>query len=178
MPGTCAVELWKKRMRTFLPDEPSRDVSISRRPYTFSSYHFKGMICTKQKPSTVEVRVEVLYGLYDSQKFLPGHTIISFLFGQTLTEIGDDTLLSIYFLGQHSSDAFMACIPPPVRISSPAPFFLVLASSHLFFSSSPALFFLVLASSHPVISSSPAPFFLVLASTHPVFSSSPLVQLP
>ncbi|GFX61955.1 hypothetical protein TNCV_3777651 [Trichonephila clavipes] len=45
-----------------------------------------------------------------SEQFLSGHTIISFWSGQTLTKIGDDTLLTIYFLGQHSSDAFMTCI--------------------------------------------------------------------
>ncbi|GFR11430.1 hypothetical protein TNCT_595221 [Trichonephila clavata] len=68
------------------------------------------MICSKQKPSTVEVRMEVLHGFYDSKQFLSGDTIISFWFGQTHTKIGDDTLLAIYFSGQHSSDALMTCI--------------------------------------------------------------------
>ncbi|GFV05959.1 hypothetical protein TNCV_3142501 [Trichonephila clavipes] len=68
------------------------------------------MIYSQQKPSILEVRMEVLHGFYDSKQFLPGHTVISFWSGQTLTEIGDDTLLAIYFLRQHSSDVLMACI--------------------------------------------------------------------
>ncbi|GFQ92186.1 hypothetical protein TNCT_687791 [Trichonephila clavata] len=48
--------------------------------------------------------MEVLHGFYDSKQFLPYHTIVSFWSGQTLAKIGDDTLLTICFLGQHSSD--------------------------------------------------------------------------
>ncbi|GFQ98750.1 hypothetical protein TNCT_335711 [Trichonephila clavata] len=40
--------------------------------------------------------MEVLQGFYDSKQFLPPHTVVSFWFGQTLTKIGDDTLLTIY----------------------------------------------------------------------------------
>ncbi|GFQ75845.1 hypothetical protein TNCT_207401 [Trichonephila clavata] len=57
-----------------------------------------------------ELRMEVLHGFYDSKQFFPGHTVVSFWSGQTLTKIGDDTLLAIYFLGQYSSDALMTCI--------------------------------------------------------------------
>ncbi|GFX66598.1 hypothetical protein TNCV_1795091 [Trichonephila clavipes] len=35
---------------------------------------------------------------------------VSFWSGQTLTEVGDDTVLDIYFYGQHGSDALIACI--------------------------------------------------------------------
>ncbi|GFR00536.1 hypothetical protein TNCT_340021 [Trichonephila clavata] len=67
------------------------------------------MICSKQEPSTVEVMMEMLHGSYDSKQFLPGHTVISFWSGQTLVEVDDDMLFTIYFFGQHCSDALMAC---------------------------------------------------------------------
>ncbi|GFQ87663.1 hypothetical protein TNCT_577731 [Trichonephila clavata] len=47
--------------------------------------------------------MEVLHGFYDSKQFLPSYTVVSFWSGQTLTKIGDDTLLTTYFLGQYSS---------------------------------------------------------------------------
>ncbi|GFT72410.1 hypothetical protein TNCV_3609501 [Trichonephila clavipes] len=68
------------------------------------------MICSQQKPSTVVLRMEVLHGFYDSEQFFLVHTIISFWFGQTLAEIGDDMLLSIYLLRQHSPYTLMTCI--------------------------------------------------------------------
>ncbi|GFY28766.1 hypothetical protein TNCV_3441331 [Trichonephila clavipes] len=45
-----------------------------------------------------------------SEQFLPGHTIISFWFGQTLSKIGDDTPLTIYILRQYSPKGLMTCI--------------------------------------------------------------------
>ncbi|GFX38329.1 hypothetical protein TNCV_3813751 [Trichonephila clavipes] len=45
-----------------------------------------------------------------SEQFLPGHTIISFWFGQTLAKIGDVTLLTIYLLRQYSPNTLMTCI--------------------------------------------------------------------
>ncbi|GFQ96874.1 hypothetical protein TNCT_25351 [Trichonephila clavata] len=68
------------------------------------------MICSKQESLNVKVMMEVLYGFYDSKQFFLGRTVISFWSVQTLAEIGDDTLLTICFLGQHSSDALMTCI--------------------------------------------------------------------
>ncbi|GFR02214.1 hypothetical protein TNCT_273991 [Trichonephila clavata] len=54
--------------------------------------------------------MEVLHGFYDSKQFLPGHTVVSFWSGQTLAKVGDDTLLTLYFLGQYSSDALTTSI--------------------------------------------------------------------
>lgn len=68
------------------------------------------MISPDQELYAVKIVLEMFYGLHYSKKLLSCYAVVSLCLGQTLTEIGDDTLLAVNLLGQHSTNAFVSWI--------------------------------------------------------------------